>query len=194
MEIKDPIHGAIEVNASETRVLDSVAFQRLRSIKQLGFAEFAFPGATHNRYIHSLGVMHLSGAAFDSVFRGFEFSSPAARRRLRQATRLGALLHDIGHGPLSHAIEEVMPNVGSLAIDAYRAIPGESAARQATHEDYTIKFLSDSPLTEILRRAFPDLTPLHICCLIDKRLPAPDDFFSRSGTRFAPGLKPNREL
>ena len=116
MEIKDPIHGTIEVNAAEVAVLDSREFQRLRAIKQLGFAEYSFPGATHNRYLHSLGVMHLAGRAFDSIFRHYDFSSPSVKVRLRQAVRLGALLHDIGHGPLSHTTEEVMPSVESLKI------------------------------------------------------------------------------
>ena len=192
MEIKDPIHGALEANAAETHVLDSAAFQRLRSIKQLGFAEFAFPGATHNRYLHSLGVMHLSGLAFDSVFRTFEFTTPDRRRVLRQAVRAGALLHDIGHGPLSHAIEEVMPFVSDLKIAAYaqrepeRNVP--ATGRRATHEDYSIKFLTDSSLTAILRAQFPDFLPLHIACLVDKALHAPDDFFVDRGIDLRPVL------
>ncbi len=75
MEIRDPIHGTVTVASGEVSVLDSAPFQRLRQIKQLGFAEFSFPGAVHNRYIHSLGVMHLAGIAFDNIFRGYEFSA-----------------------------------------------------------------------------------------------------------------------
>jgi HD superfamily phosphohydrolase len=180
MEIKDPIHGAIEVNAAEVAALDSHEFQRLRAIKQLGFAEFSFPGATHNRYLHSVGVMHLAGLAFDNIFRSFEFSSSAVRARLRQAVRLGALLHDIGHGPLSHTTEEVMPMVDDLKIAAYqKRIKGAQKAtgRRANHEDYTIKFITDSGLTQTLRENFLDLSPLHIACLVDRTLEAPDDFF-----------------
>lgn len=202
MEIKDPIHGAIEVNAAEVAVLDSREFQRLRAIKQLGFAEFSFPGATHNRYIHSVGVMHLAGRAFDSIFRGFEFTTPFTRTRLRQAVRLGALLHDIGHGPLSHTTEEVMPAVDLLKIKAYRyrddnrdydhdgggGVAGLDPHRRATHEDYTIKFITDSPLAEIIRQNFPDLTPLHIACLIDRTLKSPDDFFIDHGLDLRPIL------
>jgi HD superfamily phosphohydrolase len=182
MEIKDPIHGAIDVSSAEVAVLDSPEFQRLRAIKQLGFAEYSFPGATHNRYIHSVGVMHLAGRAFDSVFKAFEFSSPAARQRLRNAVRLGALLHDIGHGPLSHTTEEVMPNVDDLKIAVYKTRkPASGVAanenRKATHEDYTIKFLTDSPLSKTIADHFPDLTPLHVACLVDRSLAVPDDFF-----------------
>lgn len=193
MEIKDPIHGSIEVSAAEVAVIDSREFQRLRSIKQLGFAEFSFPGATHNRYIHSVGVMHLAGRAFDSIFRSFEFSSRDARERLRQVVRLGALLHDIGHGPLSHTTEEVMPNVDDLKIAAYKTrkpLPGMDANenRQATHEDYTIKLLTDSPLSEIIRKSFPNISPLHIACLVDRSLQVPDDFFKDHDLNFRPVL------
>ena len=184
MEIKDPIHGAIEVSFAEGHVLDSFAFQRLRAIKQLGFAEFAFPGATHNRYIHSLGVMHLSGTAFDNVFRTFEFSKPEVRKRLRQTVRLAALLHDIGHGPLSHTIEEVMPMVSALKVGAY----GKTAERRATHEDYSIKFVTDSSLTDALRANFSDVSPRHVACLIDKKLACPDDFFVDQALNLRPVL------
>src|SRR5215510_9064179 len=119
MDVRDPVHGHIAVADSEVAILDCRAYQRLRAIKQLGFSEFSFPGATHNRYLHSLGVCHLAGAAFDSIFGSFQFSSLTVRARLRQTARLAALLHDIGHGPLSHASEEVMPPLKDLKIGAY---------------------------------------------------------------------------
>lgn len=192
MEIKDPIHGSIEVNGGEIEILDSREFQRLRSIKQLGFAEYSFPGATHNRYIHSVGVMHLAGRAFDSIFRETEFSSPDVRRRFRQVIRLGALLHDIGHGPLSHTTEEVMPEVGRLNIEAYKFRdpnrPPIDLKRKATHEDFTIKFLTDSDLSRLIRENFSDIDPLHVACLIDLSLKAPDDFFIDRGVDYRPVL------
>ena len=187
MEIKDPIHGSMPLSSAEAMILDSAAFQRLRQIKQLGFAEFAFPGATHNRFIHSLGVMHLAGEAFDVIFKRFPFSSPAAAARLRQAVRLAALLHDVGHGPLSHTTEEVMPQLSELDVKAYAfRKPGfeENGERKANHEDYTIKFVTDSPLSDILRRNFQDLSPMHIACLVDRSLQAPDDFFIDKGLDF----------
>lgn len=185
MEIRDPIHGSIEVTPAEVAVIDSPAYQRLRSIKQLGFSEFSFPGATHNRFIHSLGVCHLAGQAFDSIFKGYRFAKPENRWRLRQATRLAALLHDIGHGPLSHSTEEVMPLVKDLSIKAYENCSSDilkaNETRQANHEDYTVKFITDSHLTEVLNSQFKDIEPFHIACLIDKTLPNADDFFKDQG-------------
>lgn len=190
MEIKDPIHGAVYLSPAEVAVLDSAACQRLRQIKQLGFAEYAFPGGVHNRYIHSLGVCHLSGRAFDIVFRDFRFSSQSARNRLQQSVRLAAMLHDIGHGPLSHTTEEVMPMLRDLGIPVYRDRETDAAGQpvRASHEDYTIKYLLDSPLTRVLQQNFPDLSPYHVACLIDKKLPTQDDFFVDQGLCFRPIL------
>lgn len=185
MDVRDPIHGNIALADAEVAVLDSKAYQRLRAIKQLGFSEFSFPGATHNRYLHSLGVCHLAGVAFDNIFSNFQFSSVGARRRLRQVTRLAALLHDIGHGPLSHASEEVMPPLKDLQVGAYgRRRETPPADAQANHEDYTIKFITDSSLTEVLRRNFSDIDPFHVACLVDKTLVLGDDFFIEGGFDF----------
>jgi HD superfamily phosphohydrolase len=185
MDVRDPIHGHIAINDAEVAILDSKAYQRLRQIKQLGFSEFSFPGATHNRFLHSLGVCHLAGVAFDNIFSKFQFSSEANRARLRQAVRLAALLHDIGHGPLSHASEEVMPKLRDLNVTAYAKRAKQPAADlQADHEDYTIKFVTDSSLTSELRRNFSDIDPFHIACLIDKTLVLEDDFFMEGGLDF----------
>lgn len=179
MEIRDPIHGTLELSDAEVILLDSPAYQRLRAIKQLGFSEFSFPGATHNRFLHSIGVAHLAGLAFDNVFRSHEFSRSVVKDRLRVAVRLAALLHDVGHGPLSHTTEEVMPAVSELQLGVYDS--GEILDRKANHEDYTIKFITDSHLTPILLENFPELTPMHVACLVDKSLSAPDDFFVDAG-------------
>ena len=186
MEIRDPVHGSIYYTDQEVAVLDTQEYQRLRTIKQLGFSEFSFPGATHNRYLHSIGVGHLVGQVFDSIFKVYPFSKPSVRSRLRQATRLAALLHDVGHGPLSHTTEQVMPPVSQLKVSVYTdQIQG---GRRANHEDYTIKYVTDSKIADMIKKHFPDITPLHVACLIDKTLAAPDDFFMDQGCDFRPIL------
>src|SRR5437868_8292268 len=146
MEIRDVIHGSIQIEPAERAIIDSRYFQRMRQIKQLGFAENSFPSATHNRYIHSLGAMHTASRAFETIFRVAGLKNFDG---LRACVRLGALLHDVGHGPLSHTTEFAMPDVRDLEV------PGmaKSKARKATHEDYTLKMLLDSGLTRLLERA-----------------------------------------
>ncbi len=184
LEIRDPIHGALTVSRQEIQVLDSAVFQRLRMIKQLGFSEFSFPGATHSRYLHSLGAFYLAGLAFDSIFRDFKFSSEEKKHSYRQILRLGALLHDIGHGPLSHSTEVVMPPLKDLQIGVYK----ENRDHKAHHEDYTIKFITHSHLTKILSDSFPAFEPYHIACLIDRKLEDTSGFFFDRELNFRPIL------
>lgn len=190
MEIRDPVHGSIYYSDAEVAILDTAEYQRLRAIKQLGFAEFSFPGATHNRYLHSVGVAHLAGLAFDSIFKALPFAKNSTRLRLRQAFRLAALLHDVGHGPLSHTTEQVMPSVESLGIRVYAqsSNPNTHKNRKANHEDYTIKYVTDSLIGETITDRFPDLSPIHVACLIDKSLACPDDFFVDNGIDYRPIL------
>lgn len=182
MEIRDPIHGGIEISPFVEAIIEHASFQRLRSIKQLGFGEFSFPGATHNRYLHSLGVSFLAGHIFDCIFKGYPFSKNQDKWRLRQCVELAALLHDVGHGPLSHTTEEVMPSLKELNVPCY----SHKKNRQATHEDYTIKFLTDSPLAEELKRQFIDMSPMHIAALIDSNIDTKDDFFIIDGINLRP--------
>ena len=142
MEIRDPVHGSIPINDAEIEILEHPFFQRLRNIKQLGFSEYVFPGATHTRYLHSIGVMHVSTLVFNSLFKD---QNSADILRLKETLRLGCLLHDIGHAPLSHSTESVMPNVSALMLPSQFR---EAKDRQASHEDYTIKSITDSSFTQ----------------------------------------------
>lgn len=184
MEIRDPIHGSIQLSDGEVAIIESVEFQRLRQIKQLGFSEFSFPGATHNRFLHSIGVSYVAGQIFDSIFRAYPFSKPSVKTRLRQTVKLAALLHDIGHGPLSHTTEDVMPNVRDLKIQIY----GSDLDRQANHEDYTIKFVTESTVAQLIRQNFSDIDPLAVAALIDRSLHYDDTFFIDAGINFRPIL------
>src|SRR3954463_9755895 len=108
MHIRDPIHGAIEISPDEGALVDSPQYQRLRNVKQLGFADLAFPGATHTRYAHGLGAMAVATRVFDALAPKLDLPH-GDRDRLRQALRLSVLFHDLGHAPLSHATERIMP-------------------------------------------------------------------------------------
>ena len=97
--IKDPVHGYVEVEDYLLPLLDSPPLQRLRYIKQLGFSYLVYPGANHTRFEHSLGTMFLADVA------SRRFGLPDDERKL---VTTAALLHDIGHGPFSHASEPLM--------------------------------------------------------------------------------------
>ncbi|KAA6405453.1 HD domain-containing protein [Candidatus Tokpelaia sp.] len=89
------------------RVIQTAAFQRLRRIKQLGFSEFVYPGATHTRFAHSLGVFH-TARRLVSIIKKFEQRNGVRYDDQHAAPALAAaLLHDVGHGMFSHAFEAV---------------------------------------------------------------------------------------
>ncbi|MFO0601221.1 MAG: HD domain-containing protein [Myxococcaceae bacterium] len=149
MRIRDPIHGSISVSDEEARVIDSRTFQRLRHVRQLGFGDLAFPGATHTRHAHSLGAMHVASRLFDAATSRATLST-TARERLRAAVRLAVLCHDIGHMPLSHASESIAPQRARLGLPAWLGTP----EGQATHEDFTAMLLVDSELTRIIDESY----------------------------------------
>ena len=102
--MRDQIHGDVEFSDSEMKLINSKSFDRLRYIKQLGFAEFQYPGATHTRYQHSLGVCKCVTDMYNAVIRNCpEFY----REGDLELLRMMALVHDLGHSPFSHASEQL---------------------------------------------------------------------------------------
>ena len=99
--IKDPLYGYIRLTEVERNVIDTLAVQRLRRIRQLAGAEFVYPAANHTRFEHVLGTMYLAGVVSDSL--------PAhLTGEEKQKVRLAALLHDVGHAPFSHLFEPLL--------------------------------------------------------------------------------------
>ena len=102
--IRDPLWDNIRLDAAALAVLDTPPVQRLRYIRQLGHAFLVYPGATHTRFEHALGAYHLTCRALGSLADRGELDRVPEDERV--AVRLAALLHDIGHYPFSHALEE----------------------------------------------------------------------------------------
>ncbi|WP_027000607.1 HD domain-containing protein [Eisenibacter elegans] len=103
--INDPVYGFINIKSDLIfDLLEHPYFQRLRRIRQLGMADYVYPGALHTRFHHALGAMHLMGVALDTLrHKGYEVSDQEF-----EAAQIAILLHDIGHGPMSHALEHTI--------------------------------------------------------------------------------------
>ena len=108
--IYDPIHRFIELDAGEVALLSSPVVQRMRRLRQLGLAYLAFPSAEHSRFSHALGALAVGTRAFDAlrVHSPEAFASEGDFRGKRTLLRASLLLHDLGHGPFSHACEAVL--------------------------------------------------------------------------------------
>lgn len=103
--LNDPVHGFIQIPQGIIfSLIEHPYFQRLRRIRQLGLTDFVYPGALHTRFHHALGAMHLMGVALDTLESKNHFIS----KEEREAAQIAALLHDIGHSPLSHALESTI--------------------------------------------------------------------------------------
>jgi len=143
---RDPLHNIITLDESvpEDRLLvdliDSAEFQRLRRIRQLGLAMFTYQGAEHSRFTHSIGVMHVMTRALDLLASHHKITDEA-----RVVGRAGALLHDLGHGPLSHVVEKVF---------------------RFHHEDWTRRIILD-PATEVnqILRGYDNQLPERLASL-----------------------------
>ena len=136
--IRDPLWNTIQLDAQAARILDSAAFQRLRYIKQLGHAHLVYPGATHTRFDHAVGVYHLARRALSTLGEraGLDDLEPLDCA----AIPLAGLLHDVGHYPFSHALEELEPG----------RLPGH-------HEALAGRFLADPDVKAALDSAGPGM-------------------------------------
>ncbi len=140
--VRDPIHDLIQfggsgLEASCWEVVKTRPFQRLRRIKQLGFSEMTFPGATHSRLAHSLGVFNTARqltSVVKTIKGGGGFDSIAA-----DAAVAAALVHDIGHGPFSHAFEAATEMAG-VGVD---------------HEEWTVRIIQETPVRDALESVTP---------------------------------------
>ncbi len=142
--IRDSLYDRIPMTGPALAVISSGPFLRLDHIQQLGFVSRVWPGAKHTRYEHSLGVMHVTRLAVNHLRRIPEgaFITDADARTVIAA----ALLHDIGHYPYSHAIEEIGPPILS-------------------HEEVGRELIASGEIAAILRRDW-DIDPGHVAAMI----------------------------
>jgi uncharacterized protein len=188
MRIRDPIHGTIPVSDAEKAIIDSRHYQRLRQVRQLGFGDLAFPGATHTRHAHSLGAMHVASRLFSAVAARSGLPEDV-QARFCTAVRLAVLCHDLGHMPLSHASERIAPPRAALRLPAWLDATAEGS--QATHEDFTAKILLDSSLTPVIEEHFGPLG-IHadaVVALITGARPPADPGFTYQGVDWTPLLR-----
>jgi HD superfamily phosphohydrolase len=148
--IRDPLWNNIRLDPLSFELIDTPAFQRLRYVRQLGLAFLVYPGATHTRFEHALGTYHLSRRTVPLLEEHEDFA--AIGRDECQLVRVAALLHDIGHYPFSHALEEI----GALH-----------------HEAVARPLICDGEVAAVLRRELGAGAPERIVALISGESDSP---------------------
>ena len=154
--IRDSLYDRIALRRREVAILGTPEFLRLDGVKQLGFVSRVWPGAKHSRFEHSLGVLALTRRALAALRPGLDTARPAGIRASAtdlDALAAAALLHDIGHYPFSHAIEELGPPV-------------------LRHEEVGRAIIEGGAVADVLEREW-GLDPERVANLIEPRGPLP---------------------
>ena len=122
-ELLLPVHGYVKLYPEEIAIIDHPSFQRLRRMRQLGFAHMVFPGGTHTRFEHAVGATHVAQSIISSVNENYERNKAETRiedwtisnidHPTARLIRLGAFLHDIGHVPFGHTLEDELNHLPS---------------------------------------------------------------------------------
>ncbi|MGT8859831.1 HD domain-containing protein [Enterobacter sp. 186315] len=183
-KILDPIHGIIRLTNLEMAIIDHPLFQRLRNIKQNSFLYKIFPSAVHSRFEHSLGVLHLSYEIIENLrLNAIRYNNkyqdghvfchideiPSNRI---QELRLAALLHDVGHGPMSHQFESFMPTkselqnfLGNKYAEVFKLIDKDS--KRVEHEHISLIFAS-MIFDDIDQKLLKDIKTDNVLKIIEK--------------------------
>ncbi len=135
--IFDPIHHFIELGDGEIALLNTAPVQRLRRLRQLGLAYLAFPAAEHSRFGHALGALAMGERTIESLHRHDPdyFSSEADYAAQRRLLRASLLLHDVGHGPFSHASEAILARHHEFRAREILALPAVARALERLEVD-----------------------------------------------------------
>jgi HD superfamily phosphohydrolase len=148
--IRDPLWNNIRVDDVALRLIDTTVFQRLRYVRQLGLAHLVYPGATHTRFEHALGAYHLARRTLTLLEERGELGRVPQEEPA--IVRAAALLHDIGHYPFSHALEEI----GAL-----------------DHEEVAHQLICEGPVAHVLTEALGRDGPRRVQALIRARSASP---------------------
>jgi HD superfamily phosphohydrolase len=132
--IRDPLWNNVRVDATTLRLVDTPPFQRLRYVRQLGLAYLVYPGATHTRFEHALGTYHLARTTLSML--GEQGALAGVPAEECAVVRAAALLHDVGHYPFSHALEEIgVPHHELVARPLLTAGPVADVLRECVAPD-----------------------------------------------------------
>lgn len=143
--IRDSICGLISLSKYELELIDLPIFQRLRKVRQNGFLSMVFPSATHTRFSHSLGVLHFASTMISHLLENTQKEN-VLKKEDQQIIRFAALLHDIGHSPFSHTLENVAQKLLPSTTD--KITPKEKQNRIMTKHSRVLGLANTKAITK----------------------------------------------
>jgi HD superfamily phosphohydrolase len=197
--VMDPVHGAIALAGHEKRIIDHPLVQRLRYVSQTDVTHLVFPGATHSRFSHSIGVMHVASLSLDAVIRSLmsQLATQTPSSAVMEAfgyfrfmVRAAGALHDLGHGPFSHQFEhsESLRKLVTEASVTSRLWDGlqwrnylVDEPKGFSHSAYSIR-LAHSLLEDLSGAVEAEALPIEahdVLCLLEGSAVKPSRVFSR---------------
>jgi HD superfamily phosphohydrolase len=185
-ELFVPVHGLVKLHPEELAIVDHPSFQRLRRVRQLGFAHIVFPGGVHTRLEHSIGAVHVAQAIIEHVKTNFDESSESQignwqiaeiAPNVGRLIRLGALLHDIGHVPFGHTLEDELNHlrphdgparVEKIAKEKYEQYDLDKAVLSIAKPQggWCLEGLIDTLYTKLIKELNINISPFRVLCLI----------------------------
>lgn len=164
----DNIHDAITLTRAESRILTSAYYQRLKWIRQLGFSFYVFSGATHTRFAHGLGVLHIMDKILKSINKAvpdeklFDPTITDSKTIFHRTMRLAALLHDIGTFPFSHTIE--LAYINHWKQQRHHGVRTPMANHETLGQSIILETPFEGGITKILKEE--DIDPVYLAAVI----------------------------
>jgi uncharacterized protein len=148
--IRDNLHGDIEFSPEEMRLLHTAGFERLHGCRQLGLTHLIYPAAKHSRFEHVLGVMHVATQIARRIQGQGQFFQGKEGEKLIKLLRFAALLHDMGHVPFGHTLEDEMPIIPKHDEPSGQELPSrmEVAVAEVLRESKNEQYLQ--PVMQVL--------------------------------------------
>lgn len=210
-----PVHGYVTLYPKEIAIIDHPSFQRLRRVRQLGFAHTVFPGGAHTRLEHSIGAVHVAQTIIDHVNENFDSSQQEESRGewriakintyITKLIRLGALLHDIGHLPFGHTLEDELNHLRSHDGPERLEIIGEKkyghydldkavSALQKPVGGWSLKELVNALYKPVTKSLKVDLEPFSVLCAVICKPPKQEGVTKNKWKEMTKYLEPKIDL
>ena len=168
--VTDPLYGTISLTKTEADVVSAKTFQRLHNVRQLGLAHLVFPSAGYSRFAHSIGAAHNASRMLDAIELN---AGTSLDKGYKQAYRMAALLHDVGHYPFSHTTEHAVDDFYAGSLLQGSLLDGDDYSGSVNHEEVGSLILDHDPEIEKILSSSASIDLALLKGIFSKTIPDP---------------------